>query len=77
MAEREPAGRVVERLRVRQLERREPRRTAEVDQDRGRLLAPDPLARRRVVAERAQVAVAAQPTVGAYQAAPQPKPASP
>ena len=65
VAEREPAGRVVERLRVGELEGREPRRSTEMDQHRGRLLATDAGSTVGVVAEGADVAVAAQSTVGA------------
>jgi hypothetical protein len=65
VAEREPAGRVVERLRVGELKRRETRRSPEMDKHRGRLLATDIGGTVGVVAEGAHVAVAAQPAVGA------------
>ena len=63
VAEAVAPGRVVERLGIGQVERRELRRPAQVDQGRGRLGRAD---RRRavgIVAERAHVAVAVEPAI--------------
>ena len=63
VAEREPAGRVVERLGVRQGQRRQPRRPPQVDERGGRLGRPDPLAA-RIVAKGTDVAVRLEPAIG-------------
>ena len=71
VAEREAPGRVVERLRVGQVERRQLRRPAQVDEGRGRGHGPDARLALRVVAERPHVAVAAR---GAVARRPRPRP---
>ena len=76
VAEREPAGRVVERLGVGQGQGRETRRTAEVDEGRRRLGPADGLPA-RVVAEGPDVAVRREPPAPSVHAAPQPKPGDP
>jgi len=63
VAEAEATGRVIERLGVGQLERRELRRPAQVHERRGRRNASDPRLAGRIVAERAHVAMAVQPAV--------------
>src|SRR6185436_2581794 len=63
VAEGEPPRRIGERLRVRELERRQLRRTADVEEEAGRLLGADPLRAGVVIAERADVSMAGDPAV--------------
>ncbi len=63
VAEAVPPGRVVERLGIGQVERRELGRPAQVDEGRGGLGSADSCRAVRVVAERAHVAVAVEPAI--------------
>ena len=69
VAEREPAGRVVERLGVGQGQGRQLRWSPQVDERRGRLGRAD-LVATRVVAERADVAIRAEPAAVSSQPRP-------
>ena len=77
VAEAVAPGRIVEGLGVGQVEGRELRRPAKVDEGRGGLRGADSSRAVRVVAERAHVAVAVQPAIAAQPGGAPPEPGDP
>ena len=63
VAEAVPPGRIVERLGIGQVERRELRWPAQVDEGRGGLRGADSCGAVRIVPERTHVAVAVEPAI--------------